>query len=285
MAEHNSAAGQRAACVIGYPAKHSRSPKLHGYWIKHYTLNATYRAEEVAPDDAAEFIANLSNHGYVGANVTMPHKDVAFQIATPDARAAAVEAANTLWLDNGVLRATNTDIEGFLHALDAAAPGWEQRTDEVIVLGAGGAGRAIVYGFVERGIAKIHVVNRSVGKAVDLRTRFGETIVPHQWDALPDLIGGAQVLVNTTSLGMHGSAPLDIDISMLPGTAVVCDIVYVPLKTPLLAAAEARGLITSNGLDMLLHQAVKGFELWFGIRPEVTQELYDLLAKDIAAAS
>ena len=284
MAEHTFADSRPAACVIGYPARHSRSPKLHGYWIDHYKLDAAYRAEEIPPDSIVEFLRRLPEHGYVGANVTMPHKDVAFQMATPDARAKAVEAANTLWFDDGVLRATNTDIEGFLHALDAAAPGWDRHTREAVVLGAGGAGRAIVYGLAERGIATIHVVNRSLGKAEDLRARFGAAIAPHGWDALPGLTGRAQLLVNTTSLGMHANPPLDIDISMLPDGAVVCDIVYVPLTTPLLAAAQARGLATANGLDMRLHQAVGGFELWFGVRPEVTRELYEILAQDIAAA-
>ncbi len=274
-------AGKQAACVIGYPAKHSRSPKLHSYWIKKHNLDASYRAEEIAPDNIAEFITNLPGYGYVGANVTMPYKDIAFALSKPDRRATAVEAANTIWLQDGVLHATNTDIEGFLHALDAAAPGWDRRTAEAVVLGAGGAGRAVVYGLVERGIATIHVVNRSLSKAAVLRSRFGETIMPCGWDALPGVMARAGLLVNATSLGMHGSEPLNISISALPDGAVVSDIVYVPLMTPLLVAAQARGLATSNGLDMLLHQGVGGFELWFGIRPQVTKELYDFLAADI----
>jgi len=283
MADNQPSAGRKAACVIGYPAKHSRSPKLHNYWIKRYNIDAAYHAKEIPPDRIVNFITNLKKHGYVGANVTMPHKDIAFQLSTPDRRAEAVEAANTLWFQNGILHATNTDIEGFLHAIDAASPGWDSRTQEAIVLGAGGAGRAIVYGLVERGIPFIHVVNRSLNKAEALRSKFGESIKPCGWNALPDLMKRAGLLVNTTSLGMHTNTPLDIEISTLPDTAVVSDIVYVPLTTPLLAAAKARSLATSNGLDMLLHQAVRGFELWFGIRPEVTAELYDLLAQDIAA--
>ncbi len=275
----------RAACVIGYPARHSRSPKLHGYWIVKYGLEANYRAEEVAPDDAAEFITNLKSHGYVGANVTMPYKDLAFQLSEPDQRATAVNAANTLWFDEGgVLRSTNTDVEGFLGALDATAPGWDQRTETAIVLGAGGAGRAVTYGLVERGIDEIHVVNRTIAKAESLREKFGRMIRPATWDDLPALLDDADLLVNATSLGLHGGEPLDIDIAPMSADSVVADIVYVPLKTPLLADAEARGLATSNGLDMLLHQAVRGFELWFGRRPEVTRELYDLLAADIEAS-
>ncbi len=272
---------QRAACVIGYPAKHSRSPKLHGYWIKRYGIDADYRAEEVSPDDIVEFITNLSGHGYVGANITMPHKDIALELSEPDERATAVGAANTLWLEDGTLLSTNTDVEGFLGAMDAASPGWDGRTSDAIVLGAGGAGRAVVYGLIERGIARIHVVNRTLEKANALRERFGEQVLPASWSDLPGLLAHAQLISNATSLGMHGQGPLDVDVSAMPDGAVVCDIVYVPLKTPLLAAAEARGLATSNGLDMLLHQAVRGFELWFGIRPEVTREQYDLLAADI----
>ncbi|MFY0613681.1 MAG: shikimate dehydrogenase [Hyphomicrobiaceae bacterium] len=272
---------QRAACVIGYPAKHSRSPKLHGYWIKKYGIDADYRAEEISPDHIEAFLSDLAGQGYVGANVTMPHKDIALAKSEPDARAQAVGAANTLWLENGRLRATNTDIEGFIGALDAAAPDWDKRTGKAVVLGAGGAGRAVIYGLIERGIKTIHVVNRTLAKAEALRSQFGEAIHPAQWSDLPTVLDGADLLTNATSLGMHNQAPLEVDITGITQTAVVSDIVYVPLKTPLLAAAEAQGLATSNGLDMLLNQAVRGFELWFGVRPEVTQELYELLAADI----
>jgi shikimate dehydrogenase len=272
-----------AACVVGYPARHSRSPMLHGYWIKRYGLDADYRAEEIPPEEIREFLTSLAAHGYVGCNVTMPHKDIAFELSEPDEHAIAVGAANTLWLENGRLRSTNTDIEGFLGALDAAAPGWDQRTSEAIVLGAGGAGRAVVYGLIERGINAIHLVNRTVEKSEAMRERFGKRVIPATWDKLTELLAGARLLANATSLGMHDQPPLEIDIAGMADGAVVSDIVYVPLTTPLLAAANARGLATSNGLDMLLHQAVRGFELWFGKRPEVTRELYDLLAADIEA--
>ena len=269
------------ACAIGYPIKHSRSPKLHGHWLHRYGIEGDYQAEEIAPDDFASFIQNLAGHGYVGANVTMPHKDAALVLSKPDDRAMAVGAANTLWLQDGILKSTNTDVEGFLGALDAAAPGWDGRTESALVLGAGGAARAVIYGLLEKGISTVHVVNRTVEKAVALRDRFGDAILPAAWDELPGLLAGARLLVNATSLGMEGQPPLEINIDALPPDAVVADIVYVPLKTPLLVAAEVRGLATSNGLDMLLHQAVTGFELWFGVRPEVTQELYDLLAANI----
>ena len=274
----------RSACVIGYPAKHSRSPMLHGHWIKRYNIDGDYRAEEISPDDIVAFIGDLAGRGYVGANITMPHKDVAFELSNPDERAVAVGAANTLWFDGTVLRSTNTDVEGFIGALDAASPNWDKGMTDAVVLGAGGAGRAVVYGLIERGIRTVHVVNRTLDKAQALRDRFGESVQPTTWSELPDLLSGARLLANTTSLGMHGQPPLEIDITPLADDAVVSDIVYVPLTTPLLSAAQARGLATSNGLDMLLHQAVRGFELWFGIRPEVTKELYDLLAADIEAS-
>ena len=276
---------RRAACIIGWPAKHSRSPKLHGYWIKRYRIAGDYRVEEKSSEAFAAFVGSLAANGYVGANITIPHKAAALALSEPDDRARAVGAANTLWLDNGTLRSTNTDVEGFLKALDAAAPGWDERTTSAVVLGAGGAGRAVVYGLVERGIKAIHVVNRTIEKAGHFRERFGDSVHPADWTALPRLLEGSKLLVNTTSLGMHGQPELAIDLSTLAADAVVSDIVYVPLKTPLLIAAEQRGLITSNGLDMLLHQAVRGFELWFGVRPEVTRELFDLLAADIAAST
>lgn len=273
---------QRASCIIGWPAKHSRSPKLHGYWIKRYNIDADYRTEERSPEEFSAFVRNLAANGYVGANVTIPHKDAALALSEPDDRARAVGAANTLWLDNGRLRSTNTDVEGFIEALDAAAPAWDERTESAVVLGAGGAGRAIVYGLIERGINTIHVVNRTLEKAQHFRDRFGATVHPAHWSVLPRLLEGSELLVNATSLGMQGQPELTIDLSTLAPDAVVSDIVYVPLKTPLLIAAEQRGLVTSNGLDMLLHQAVRGFELWFGVRPEVTTELFDMLSADIA---
>ena len=275
---------ERAACIIGYPVGHSRSPKLHGYWIKQHGLDAEYRAEEVSPDAFPDFVSHLADRGYVGANVTMPHKDAALLHSSPDDRAKSVGAANTLWLDNGTLRSTNTDVDGFVSALDVASPGWHERTETAIVLGAGGGSRAAIYGLLDRGIREVTVVNRTFSKTTELQKAFGSAVVPGEWDRLSDHLSGARLLVNTTSLGMHGQPPLEIDLSVLAENAVVSDIVYIPLKTPLLRAAEDRGFAVANGLDMLLHQAVRGFELWFGIRPSVTQDLRDMLAADIAQA-
>ena len=271
-----------AACIIGYPAKHSRSPKLHGYWLKHYGITGDYRAEEIAPEDFEAFVTDLAGHGYVGANVTMPHKDAAFRLSEPDAKARAIGAANTLWLDDGLLRATNTDGDGYVGSLDAAQPGWEGRVADALVLGAGGACRAIVHALLARGVERVHVVNRTLSKAEAVRDAFGNRVHPAPWESLAGLMATAGLLVNTTSLGMHGQPELEIDLAPLASDAIVSDIVYVPLETGLLKAAKARGLVTSDGLQMLLHQAVGGFELWFGMRPDVTDELYQLMAADIA---
>jgi shikimate dehydrogenase len=270
----------RNACVIGWPAGHSRSPLIHGYWLRQHGIAGEYRKEAVRPEDFAAFVGALAAHGYAGANVTLPHKEAALALSRPDDRAQAVGAANTLWLDNGVLKSTNTDVEGFLANLDASAPGWD-RTPSALVLGAGGAARGIVFGLRERGIAKIHVANRTLDRALALRARFGERVLPVGWGAVPDLLEGEGLVVNTTSLGMHGQPPLDLDLAPLRSDAVVADIVYVPLVTPLLAAAQARGLRTADGLGMLLHQAVRGFSLWFGVTPAVTDELRALVEADL----
>ena len=271
----------RAACVIGYPAKHSRSPKLHAHWLERYGVDGDYRIEEIAPENFETFLLNLSANGYVGANVTMPHKDEALRLSEPDEKASKIGAANTLWLDQGILRSTNTDCDGFVGALSAASPGWEKHMSSAVVLGCGGAGRAVIYGLLERGVSTVHVVNRTYAKAAALRDAYGSSVEPANWDDLSELLNDTKLLVNTTSLGMQGQPTLKIDLSTLATDAVVSDIVYVPLKTPLLAAAEARGLTTANGLQMLLHQAVGGFNLWFGTRPKVTTELYELMSSGI----
>jgi shikimate dehydrogenase len=272
----------RAACVVGWPVRHSRSPLIHGYWIKLHKLDAEYRREEIAPEAFADFIAHLSARGYVGCNVTLPHKEAALALSEPDDRARAVGAANTLWLDGGRLYSTNTDVEGFTANLDQAVPGWDAGPDDAVVLGAGGSARAVVYGLIERGFASVHVVNRTPERAEALRARFGEAVRPAHWSALPHLLDRAGLLVNTTSLGMSGQPPLDIDIGPLHRDAVVADLVYAPLQTALLNAARRRGLATADGLGMLLHQAVRGFQLWFGVRPTVTAELRVLVEADLA---
>ena len=270
----------RKACVVGWPAGHSRSPLIHNYWLRQHGIAGEYVAQPVPPERFPDFIKTLARP-YVGANVTLPHKEVALSLTEPDARARAVGAANTLWFDAGVLRSTNTDVEGFLANLDAAASGWDRAADAV-VLGAGGSARAVVFGLIERGIARVHVVNRTPERAQALRTRFGETVRPVGAAELPTLLASAGLLVNTTSLGMRGQPPLDMDLRPLRGDAVVADLVYVPLETALLKDARASGHPTADGLGMLLHQAVRGFSLWFGVRPSVTPELRALIEADLA---
>jgi shikimate dehydrogenase len=273
----------RAACIIGWPVEHSRSPLIHNYWLKHYGIAGEYRSEAVPPERFAEFVQQFGARGYVGANVTVPHKEAALAHSQPDDLARAVGAANTLWLDDGALRSTNTDVEGFLANLDACAPHWDDVSSKAVVLGAGGAARAVICGLLGRGIGSVAVVNRTVTRAAGLRQRFGERVYPTGWGEHDALLGDAALLVNATTLGMDGQPALTVDLGRLPSRAVVADLVYAPLETPLLRDAKARGLCTADGLGMLLHQAVRGFALWFGKDPEVTAELRGLVQADLSA--
>ena len=256
------------------------APLIHHYWLRTLGIAGGYVIEAVPPDEFKDFLFRLSLRGFVGANVTIPHKERALALSKPDARARAVGAANTLWFADGELCSTNTDVEGFINNLDACAPGWDG-CEDALVLGAGGAARAVVFGLLDRGIKRVHLANRTVERARSLADQFGAGVLPVAWDAVGDLLPRAGLLVNTTSLGMKGQPPLELEIGRLPSHAVVADLVYVPLDTPLLAAARIRGLKTADGLGMLLHQAVRGFELWFGRRPEVTAELRALVEADL----
>ena len=269
-----------AACLIGWPAAHSRSPLIHHYWLRKLGITGGYSIEAIPPEGFAEFVLNLAGHGFVGANVTKPHKERALALTAPDERARAVGAANTLWYEGSELRSTNTDVEGFIGNLNASVPGWDE-SEDALVLGAGGSSRAVVFGLLERGIARVVVANRTVERARALADQFGPKVTPVPWGAIGEWLPRAGLLVNTTSLGMPSQPALDIDVGRLPSRAVVGDNVYVPLETSLLAAAKARGLRTADGLGMLLHQAVRGFELWFGQRPEVTAELRALVEADL----
>ena len=209
----------RAACLIGWPAAHSRSPLIHHYWLRTLGIDGGYNIEAVPPEEVAEFIQHLSKHGFVGANVTIPHKERALQLTEPDARAKAVGAANTLYYDGETLRSTNTDVEGFVGNLDASAPGWD-RAGEALVLGAGGSSRAVVFGLIERGVTRIHLANRTIERAQALADQFGAKVAPIAWNRIGDVLPRAGLLVNTTSLGMAGKDPLEIDLSLLPRDAV-----------------------------------------------------------------
>jgi shikimate dehydrogenase len=275
-------AQMRRACVMGWPAKQSKSPIMHGYWIERYGIDGEYRIEEVPPERFPAFLANLADHGYVGGNVTVPHKIAALENSEPDERARAIGAANTLWLDGGVLRSTNTDGEGFFRNLDLTTPGWNTDLGSVVVVGAGGASRAIVYGLCERGAEQINLVNRTRSRAEALRDAFGQQVRPASFDDLGRLIPGARLIVNTSSLGMKGNPDMAWDLSRARPDTVVSDIVYSPLQTSLLAEARRHGMRTTDGVGMLLHQAGRGFSLWFGVEPEVTEEQRALVLAALA---
>ena len=271
----------RRACVIGYPVAHSRSPLIHGYWLREHKIDGQYVREDVPPAAIGSFLDRLGER-YVGANVTIPHKEAAFaKLKRPDAVARALGAANTLWFENGALSGTNTDVHGFLAHLDASLPGWDRCTGTALVLGAGGASRSVVYALLERGVGSVVLANRTRARAETLATRFGRSVAVADFTSLSKALATIDLLVNTTSLGMKGQPPLELDLAPLKQTAAVYDIVYVPLETPLLAAARARGNPAVDGLGMLLHQAAPGFERWFGVRPQVTPELRMLLLSDL----
>lgn len=272
----------KRACVIGWPIEHSRSPLIHNYWLKKYGIDGAYSKEAVRPEDVAAFLSLLAVRGLVGCNVTVPHKAAAFEAADiREDSAVAVSAANTLWLEDGKLHAANTDTYGFMRHLDLSAPGWNVANRPVSILGAGGAARAIVFGFLQAGVSEVRVFNRTPARSEALAVQFGARVKVMPWSERGNASRDAAVLVNTTTIGMNGEGSLEIDFADFDPSCVVCDIVYVPLETDLLAKARAKGLRTVDGLGMLLHQAVPGFEKWFGVRPEVTPELRDLIVSDI----
>ena len=271
----------KKAFVTGHPIKHSRSPKIHGHWLAKHGIDGSYQAIDIEPQDFAEFLATLQANGYQGGNVTIPHKEAAFALVDiRDQAAEEIGAVNTLWFEDGKLWGGNTDAHGFAANLDEYAPGWA-KNGPAVVLGAGGAARAIIHALKLRGVSDIRIVNRTQARAEELKHRFGAGVSAHAMEATDELLGDAGLLVNTTALGMHGNETLSADPTRLPDHAIVTDIVYVPLETPLLAAARARGLRTVDGLGMLLHQAVPGFERWFGKRPQVTAELRSLIVADL----
>jgi len=273
---------RKAVCIIAWPAGHSRSPLIHNYWIKQHNLDAEYRREAVPPEQLTDFIAHFRERGYIGGNVTVPHKQAVLALSDPDERAKAVGAANCLWYEGDKLRSTNTDVEGFLANLDATTPGWDRGLETAAVLGAGGGARAVVFGLIQRNVGRIYVINRTAERAEALKKKFGARVHVAKWEETTGLLGGAGLLVNTTTLGMVGQPPLDINLRC-PASLVVADLVYAPLETGLLKLARERGLRTADGLGMLLHQAVRGFERWFGIKPEVTPELRALVEADLGA--
>lgn len=274
------------ALVIGYPVAHARSPLIHGFWLETLGLSGAYERAEVKPGEVAAFLRALPELGYAGGNITVPHKEEAFRTCdhlTDRARAAG--AVNTVWFEDGVLWGDNTDGLGFVSHLNQTYPARKSAAN-VLILGAGGAARGLILPLLESGAKSVTVTNRSRERAEalvrDMRSaRPDATIDVVDWDARHAAAATADLVVNTTSLGMKGQPPLEIDLSGMLADAIVADIVYVPLETALLAQAQARGLRTLDGLGMLLHQAVPGFEHWFGTTPQVTPALRAHLVADI----
>jgi len=286
MADTTSVTGPKAF-VTGFPIKHSRSPLIHGFWLKALGIDGSYEPIAVKPEDFAAFAASLADNGFAGGNVTIPHKEAAHAAADSlDAAATAIGAVNTLWFEDGKLRGGNTDAYGFAANLDDYAPGWDN-ADTALVLGAGGASRAVIHALLSRGFSKVSVINRTVSRAEELATHFGAAVSASGWDSAQQRVADAGLIINTTSLGMSGhddDGGFPLDLRVASKGAIATDIVYVPLKTPFLKGAEEAGLKTVDGLGMLLHQAVPGFERWFGQKPEVTAALREHILADMAKA-
>ena len=263
------------AGVIGSPIGHSRSPALHGHWLKTYGIKGHYIPLEIAHQDLAEVLKALPKMGFVGVNVTIPHKEAVLELADQVTdRAALIGSANTLiFREDGSVHADNTDGCGFLQNLHQNLPDWDPKAGPAAVVGAGGAARAVIASLIEAGVSEIRLTNRTRARAEALRSDFGPKIVVHEWVQAGGMLEGAKTVVNTTSLGMVGQPELKIPLDALEKDAVVTDLVYAPLITDFLRAAQERGCRTVDGLGMLLHQAVPGFERWFGMRPEVDDAL------------
>ncbi len=266
--------GVRAG-VMGWPVAHSLSPRLHGYWLARHGIDGRYDALEVAPDRLAERLAELADEGIAGVNLTLPHKQAALGLmASLSPAAQIIGAVNTVVVgDDGSLAGDNTDAFGFMANLRDGAPRWSAASGPAVIIGAGGAARAVCHGLLEAGAPELRIVNRTPARAESLAAMDHRRIKALPWAARAETLEGAALLVNTTTLGMAGQPALDLDLAALPPEALVTDIVYAPLETPLLAAAGRRGNPVVDGLGMLLHQARPGFAAWFGVMPEVTPDL------------
>ncbi len=278
-----SSPAARRACVIGHPIAHSRSPLIHGHWLESLGIEGEYDKQDVPPEQFRDFLLQLRERGYVGGNVTVPHKESAYQLVERrDPAAEVIGAVNTIWYEDDTLCGGNSDAHGFITSLDEYAPGWDVAGARAVVLGAGGAAHAAAFALHARGVV-VTVVNRTMDRARLLAARFGDGVSARPATDLPELLATADLVANCTSLGMAGQPPLSADLTPLKRTAVVCDAVYVPLETGLLSTAAARGHRIVDGLGMLLHQAGYGFHKWFGAMPDVTAELRSLIEADIHA--
>ena len=271
----------KLAGVMGWPVEHSRSPRLHGFWLERYGIDGAYLPLPVRAESFSQALRALAELGFRGVNVTLPHKQAALAACDEVSdEARRIGAVNTIVMTDGRLRGSNSDGFGFLENLAELAPDWRPEQGPVAVLGAGGASRAVVAALLVAGVPELRLINRTKSRAERLAGDLGGTIAICGWEETGLALSGLRLLVNTTSLGMSGQPPLEIDLDPLPRSALVTDIVYQPLETPLLALARARGHAVVDGLGMLLHQARPGFEAWFGRAPEVTPELRDFVLAD-----
>ncbi len=267
------------AGVVGWPVSHSLSPRLHGFWLERYRIDGAYLPLPVAPEHFERALRGLADAGFRGVNLTLPHKQAGLAVCHQvEPLAERIGAVNTVVFDDGRLEGRNTDAFGFLENLRQSAPAWDAAAGPALVLGAGGAARAVAVALVDAGAPEVRLSNRTAARAEALARAVGARVVPVPWESRADALDGLALLVNTTSLGMAGQPELDLDLDRLPATALVTDIVYTPLETSLLARARARGNPAVDGLGMLLHQARPGFEAWFGVAPEVTAELRALVS-------
>jgi shikimate dehydrogenase len=274
----------KKACVIGWPIKHSRSPLIHNYWLKQLQIEGLYERVAVEPNNLRDFIRNLKQNGYQGCNVTIPHKETALAaVDSFDKTVRETGSLNTIFLVGDKIQGTSTDGQGFLNNILSYYPAYRIQDKTIFIIGAGGSAKAICQRLIQENTKQILVFNRTLERALELKRLFGEKIQIVLPNDVQRRLKTADMLVNTTSQGMVGQPSLEIEIDDLPKHVLVADIVYVPLKTKLIAKAESLGLKTVPGLGMLLYQAVEGFQHWFGARPQVSQELYDLVAHDIAS--
>jgi shikimate dehydrogenase len=278
----------RKACIVGWPVGHSRSPMIYKYWLKHHGIAGDYVKEAVSPDEINAFLADLPGRGYVGCNITVPHKGAAFRaIEVKLPPAIACGSANLLWSQDGRLHGTNTDTYGFMTNLTLTVPDWQQPGKPAVILGAGGSARTVLYGLLDAGVTQVRLINRTRATAEALARQFdpeGRKITVVDWVDRNSAVRDASVIVNTTTLGMKGVGTLGLDFALADKRTAVADLVYVPLETEFLAAARKAGLRTVDGLGMLLHQAVPAFETYFGLRPTVTPELRALIVADLGTS-
>lgn len=276
----NFTGAAKIAGVIGYPIKHSLSPKMHNYWLKEYSIDGVYIPMEVKPENLEKVVIALPLLGVRGCNLTVPHKELVLNMVDELSDVAKhIGAANTLIFENGKIKGTNTDAYGFIYNIKNTKPGFDFTKGHAVVAGAGGAARAVCAGLLEEGVPKIYLTNRTKEKAEKIRDHISQKIEVIDWEKREEVLSGAILLVNTTTLGMVGYPDLELRLDDLPKSALVTDIVYKPLETTLLQNAKKRGNIVVDGIGMLLHQAVPGFEAWFGKKPEVTDTLRDIMLK------